>query len=538
MPAARSSSPLNRRYLQVGCSIVWCLLAAGPIFGFAALKPVLIEQGVYYEKCNVDVSLSSLVTHGSSSCTEQDLALNFMFTLAAVVTNVTALLVGAVLDRYGPRVSGIIGSALLAMASALFINGKSFTASENAFISLVDPYLCGYTVLALGGPFCFISSFHLANAFPQNLGLVLALLTGAFDSSSALFLGYRLVYTHFIEADTHLEISLSDFFKFYLIVPLFIFGCQLFVMPHESYKLESVKKTAGETTSLLVSLSDVEEQAKPDPSRRASIAVSMVSSSRPGRYERRFSTISQLNDNAHQAEIDYEAETSPRRGGVYGILHGSSIKEQLSSLWFVIMTLFTTIQMLRINYFVATLKTQEDFLFEEETALKLNHFFDLALPLGGLISIPFIGLILDNLATGPVMLIITVVSVVIGVFGLLNQSVVYPILGMLLLVVYRPFYYTVVSDFVAKVFGHENFGTVYGTIICISGCMNLVQPLLDRLTHEKFGMNPTPVNVGLVSLTGILGTWLLLFIKQQENGVKRRHLELEAENALEFDIPS
>lgn len=38
-----------------------------------------------------------------------------MFTVAAVATNVCALLVGAILDQYGPRVSGIIGSVLFAI---------------------------------------------------------------------------------------------------------------------------------------------------------------------------------------------------------------------------------------------------------------------------------------------------------------------------------------------------------------------------------------------------------------------------------------
>lgn len=38
-----------------------------------------------------------------------------MFTVAAVATNVCALLVGAILDQYGPRVSGMIGSIIFAL---------------------------------------------------------------------------------------------------------------------------------------------------------------------------------------------------------------------------------------------------------------------------------------------------------------------------------------------------------------------------------------------------------------------------------------
>ena len=40
------------------------------------------------------------------------------------------------------------------------------------------------------------------------------------------------------------------------------------------------------------------------------------------------------------------------------------------------MTLFTTIQMLRINYFVATIKSQELYLYHgnESLATTINHF--------------------------------------------------------------------------------------------------------------------------------------------------------------------
>ena len=93
-----------------------------------------------------------------------------MFTTAAVATNVCALPVGTILDKYGPRVCGVVGSVLLAVGSVFFI-----LASKVPF----DAYIPGYFFLALGGPFIFISSFQLSNAFPRNSGLVLALLTGA-----------------------------------------------------------------------------------------------------------------------------------------------------------------------------------------------------------------------------------------------------------------------------------------------------------------------------------------------------------------------
>lgn len=74
----------TKRMVQVAIAVVYCLLAAGPVFGFAALKPVLVQQGVYQYLCTGDE-----LEHGV--CYGQEVRLNLMFTLAAVSTNLCAL---------------------------------------------------------------------------------------------------------------------------------------------------------------------------------------------------------------------------------------------------------------------------------------------------------------------------------------------------------------------------------------------------------------------------------------------------------------
>ena len=68
-----------------------------------------------------------------------------MFTVAAVSTNVAALPIGTILDRYGPRVCGIIGSIFLLIGALLF----SFASQING-----DAFTPGYFFLALGGTLC------------------------------------------------------------------------------------------------------------------------------------------------------------------------------------------------------------------------------------------------------------------------------------------------------------------------------------------------------------------------------------------------
>lgn len=37
--------------VQVVVAVIYCLLAAGIVFGYAALKPVLVREGVYRDLC-------------------------------------------------------------------------------------------------------------------------------------------------------------------------------------------------------------------------------------------------------------------------------------------------------------------------------------------------------------------------------------------------------------------------------------------------------------------------------------------------------
>lgn len=502
---------LGIRITQILCAMVWCLFAAGPVFGFAALKPVLIAQGVYREVCDIKIppnsSNATLFTSNfiisEAACVDQDLKLNLMFTLAAVVTNATALLVGSILDNYGPRITGILGSFFIAIASILLAYGKD--------IVLFDAYLIGYIALAFGGPFVFISCFQLSNSFPGRSGLILALLTGCFDTSSALFLFYRIVYQN----DYIKNLTLKKFFSFYLIVPVFILLCQLFIMPHESYQtIESIAKI-GET-----GLDENGLPLDPNDSRYQSNEVELIQEHNRSRRGSVISTKSIYEEIADQ-------NLKQISGGVFGVLHSKSISEQFKSPWWYIMCLFTTIQMLRINYFVATISSQMEYYFNPEIAIKINKFFDIALPLGGILSIPFIGLILDNLHTIIVLTILLCTSTLIGIFGMLPiQFLQY--IGILLLVLYRPFYYTAVSDYCVKVFGYTTFGTVYGAIICFSGMMNLFQTLLDNATHFKFSGNPNPINFLLVSLTVVFGLSMLIFIKTQEKKIVRNNIIAEA----------
>ncbi|KAK0251085.1 hypothetical protein B0A54_00026 [Friedmanniomyces endolithicus] len=480
-PTGTSEASKAKRILQVGVAVIYCLLAAGIVFGYAAIKPVLVEEGVYRDKCTQDE-----LDEGVWVCYEQELRLNLMFTVAAVSTNVAALPIGTVLDRYGPRVASIVGTFFLTLGALFFAFAEDVP---------FDAYIPAYLFLALGGPFVFISSFQLSNTFPQHSGLILALLTGAFDTSSAVFLMYRLIYQR-----TNGWFTPKKFFLIYLIVLVFILAVQLFVMPAQSYK------TAGERINA------------PESPAIAEPTFTNNHSNEPAISETTTLLTTNPADKPAPAQNQQQSQT-PHSNPIWGALHGKPALEQILTPWFLLIALFTALQMTRINYFVATIRTQYTFLLHSPLlAARINSFFDVALPLGGVAAVPFIGALLDHTSTTFVLGLLVTIATTIGILGIIPDSMGAAYANVVLFVLYRPLYYTAVSDYSAKVFGFETFGKVYGLIICGAGVFNFVQQGLDALTHRGFGGDPVPVNLGLGGVALGVGVGLVGFVGRKSWG--------------------
>lgn len=284
-------------------------------------------------------------------------------------------------------------------------------------------------------------------------------------------------------------------------------------MPRLSYK----------TVPELVEVADVTEQALEDMDDDMS-----DNTARQIIRERRESVISEVTEllgSKNTLEEVVKEEVKRETSGVWGAMHGKSAWEQIRSPWWILITAFTVIQMTRINYFVATIRSQYEFLLGSyPAAVQVNEFFDVALPLGGLASVPFVGILLDRASTARVLMTLVAFASLIGILGLI-PNIVAGYLNVLFFVIYRPFYYTTVSDYSAKVFGFETFGKVYGSMICLSGLLNIGQTGLDYLTKFTFHKNPLPVNIFLLTMASVVGVVLVWFVdtraKQRDIDQKR-----------------
>ncbi|KAH8176404.1 major facilitator superfamily protein [Sarocladium implicatum] len=494
LPNSRAYTTSNAvRLAQVATAVLACWLSSGIVFGFAALKPVLIAEGVYGDLCETTVA-GELPEGPDVPCAKQDLRLNLFFISASITANVSSLCAGAALDKYGRRACWVAGSIILALGSALMVS--SFR------IPSFDGYIAANVFLAFGGTMIFVPSFQMANAFPKHSGLIVALVTGAFDASAAVFLFYRIAY----EASGGL-FTPDKFFLAYLLVPSLLITTEFLLMPRHAYhtvpqleeKIEEAQDVARDVHESDDDISD----------------AGTLTRVRSARADKRQAKLDQLEGVLGDAEERDERvklkEERQETSSVWGVLHGVPAHRQMLTPWFILILVLTIIQMQRMNYFIATIRAQYRYMLgSDDLAERINETFDVALPVGGLAATPFIGLLLNNLGIPTVFGLMTILIVFNGVLNCLS----YMWAGyatVIAFVVFRPMYYSTISDYATKVFGFATFGRIYGTLTCLSGLLNFFQSSLDALTHGPLKGNPFWVNVGLGALGSLFGIVLTIF---------------------------
>ncbi|KAF3771116.1 MFS general substrate transporter [Cryphonectria parasitica EP155] len=530
-----------RRICQVAFAVTACVLASGIVCGFAALKPILIAEGVYRSLCPVDWPAPSPGLDGEAQipCPAQDMRLNLFFITASITLNVATVLAGYVLDHHGRRACYLLAAAILFLGSGC-MSLAFYLGEESRVLAWFDGYITGNLLLGLGGTFLFVSSYQLSNAFPRRAGLVVALVTGAFDASAAVFLFYRLAY----EATQHRFRPAIFFLAFALTIPPLLCAAELTLMPRAAYS------TRREYQAALAAAQDpTQDERDSDDERFAHEPAGALGRERRRRADEREARMEALEAVAGNAD-ERAADMAAARGrqeasGVHGILQqqqkqqkqqkqqATVVAAQMATPWFWLLLLMTATQMTRMNYFIATVRAQYRYMLsgDEDAAGAVNGLFDAALPVAGVLTTPFIGVLLNEMPVWATLAVLTVLTAVLGILNCVSGSLDAAYATVIMFVLYRPLYYSAVSDYATKVFGFATFGRIYGTVICASGAGQFIQPALDALTHGPLHNNPVPVNI-VFGVTGtVLSAALTLFVyvKTRENKERRKQQQHEGE---------
>lgn len=296
--------------------------------------------------------------------------------------------------------------------------------------------LVGNFFLALSGTFVFVPSFQVANAFPRYTGSIVALVTGAFDASAAVFLFYRFAY----EA-SHRSFTPDQFFLCYLAVPVLVVLPLVAFMPRHGY--DSTLTLEGKIERAQDAASDMHESDAEIGTETERQCV------RRRRAERRRKTLQQidvaLGGVFERRQRARREQSRQQNSQVWGVLHGVPAYRQMATPWFILITLMTVLQMIRMNYFIATIRAQYLYMLgSNDQAGNINSFFDVALPVGGILFTPFIGVLLDRLRVATMLGLIVVLTTVIGILNSV-PTVWAGYLTVGLFVLLRPLYYSAMS---------------------------------------------------------------------------------------------
>jgi len=168
-------------------------------------------------------------------------------------------------------------------------------------------------------------------------------------------------------------------------------------------------------------------------------------------------------------------------------LEGRSLKAQICSMEFMLFTWTSSVNMVCINFFIATCLSQMSEV-SPATALTLTGAFASILPAGGIVFIPAIGKIIDGYgpSAGYAVLWVCLVlfQLLLASYGdMQRDTLAYAAFAVFAFC--RPLFYTVGASFCGGVFGFATFGKVYGLCNTVAGIANLAVAPLTALAAEQ-----------------------------------------------------
>lgn len=493
------SSGVAYRIVLIALAVLFSFLCAGVVFGFQPLLHVLKASGVFHRVCNDDPD--SADGGAVIICAEQKRLLEELFLVASCLTNASAIIIGYILDNYGPRVTILIGSVLF------FCGNAGFSLAANGAHEWL--YLPAYGLLGVGGPFIFMSTLHLSEAFPSHSGLIISLLTGAFDSSSIIYEFFSMIYR-----GTSGRIGIPEFFTAYCAIPVFSFVYGMLMMPREPFSAPLSSPAGDEECCGGQERAESEISNSEDDNDSIDTIVSPVKANDASNNS---GGCSPLNATPLPVTMDETTPLLPQSASkqITYRLKDKRISEQISSLQYLLMVLFMCLHMLRLNFYMQTMSYQVGALFgaNSRTAADLSSWFGLLLPVGGVVAIPPMAWLFDRF---PPRVPFNLISAMTLLFGLLSM---FPIeflnyIAVVMFVIMRPILYTAASDYCAKAYGFRTFGQVYGLMVLMSAMFGFSAYLLSYLVENVFAGSYLVINIALTILCATFGwlfpAWLLI----------------------------
>ncbi|KFH12203.1 putative transporter [Toxoplasma gondii VAND] len=484
------------RFILLGIYLIYSLLTGRVFFAWPSISNMLFRDGAYLWNCG-DLDDPAAVDHRLEenggkrfACEDQNTAVQNLFVVCLACAFACALLAGLLLDKLGPKLTGMFGQTCNFTAWVLL----GF-AGEG-----VPTYYPAFVLMGVGADSGYMASLSIANLFPGHEALVVALL------GSAKSLSYAMpAILDTLDANSSV-ISVKDVCLGYAVlgpglcwlICLVLIGFHPFLpwasFVHIEEAVEQLaRRQSGRQWSQVFRSSSVSTIFKMKRGKISGSREEDGDSSRP--------QIESVNRRTSSVTVHSSGPSAPAADPA------PSLRRQLMSPYCILMVVHTVIQSILYPF----LSTSAENLYGKD----VNNFLGICLPFGCVACIIY-GKLTDMYGITKVLIGLNTIITVVFVLTLIH-TVATSYIAAVLIIVYVGFYSSQVYCFVSDTFAAAQFGRIVGTIFIVGGFSSLLKIPLQSMVVEVFHSVytwPVIMMIGLCCFNyGILG--VLLYFKRK-----------------------
>ena len=473
MAGSADKESYGRVWLVVVCSVVNTVFTSGVIYGYPALYPALVDSKVYNELC----------VSGEDICKEQETRLTMLFTLSSSVAPFCNILVGLFMDKYGPRITGMLCAVVFLVGCVLFAS------SSESF----DGYIPGFTLLGAAGPGMFMAGLTLGSRIPSQSGRIMSLHSCGFDASAIIFWFLDKLYFW-----TDYEATISILFWSYIVIPVYSFIVFFFL-----FKFKSELKEGAEDTSTEQALSFTEERKSLPTSGKKRQTISSAEYEGGVRKRSVASNLERAEDRGmgpgEQLRGDNTADTADTADEQTDLMNLTALQQMKTALFLLICST-VSISMLLLNFYIGTIPQQLKYLNDKESVDWMAQWFTVVMAFGAALSAPVVGFSLDKKG---LVFSFYVTSCMLMSF---QACTLIPYLqlqwfSVSLMTITRAFLYSAAGNLLGRAFGFKTFGKLYGIMMLCAGAVNFISIPLASLCINQLDGNFFYVNLSLLAFS-------------------------------------
>eukprot|EP01034_Spumella_vulgaris_P026305 gene26305-32869_t len=388
---------------------------------------------------------------------------HMMFMTASFFNFIGPLILGIVLDAWGPRACSILSISLIGLGFGLF------SISTQEFRCII-PATC---LIAFGGPGVQNAIIHISNLFPMWKASATACITGSFQLSFVVFLLFDILWSTYGIGYRSLFAGYCGICVINLLISIFLWPDSPYSFEEQFALLQEENHIPVETPEVLVEMVEKEwkrphrglirlpsefmqrKEHKGEPhtlSSYKSILNASPKSRRPSKTSYGTSTTQQSDDSMITVTPD-----------------------KLSSPEYIQLTILFVVTSFWVNFYIGTfdMRLADSGLLDENGQHNFARLFTLIMTCG-VVAIPAVGTLMDVAGFSVTSIVMILLGFLWALFLLVNSTTSL-LVSFVFYASFRTFLFTFLFAYLADTLGFKYYGILSGTMFAIAGFVSVFQ---------------------------------------------------------------